>query len=84
MIVVCPSCATRYDLPATAGPAGSIVRCRACNHSWLEGAAVEVVDAEPVVQLGFAHVGIHQQHPLAHFREGFGQQGIDQRFALGG
>lgn len=48
MIVVCPSCATRYDLPAAVSPKGSIVRCRACNHSWLEGAAVEVVDAEPV------------------------------------
>jgi predicted Zn finger-like uncharacterized protein len=45
MIVVCPSCATRYDLPATAGPEGAIVRCRACGHSWLEGHAVEVLDA---------------------------------------
>ena len=34
--------------------------------------AGEVVKAETVVNLGFAHVGIHQQHPLAHFREGFG------------
>ena len=47
MIVVCPSCATRYDLPAAVSPKGSIVRCSACNHSWLEGAAVEVVEAGP-------------------------------------
>ena len=44
--------------------------------------AGEVVEAEAVVQLWFAHVGIHQQHPLTHFREGFGQQGIHQGFAF--
>ena len=33
----------------------------------------EVVDAEAMVDLGFAQVGIDQQHPLPHFRDGFGQ-----------
>ena len=31
MIVVCPSCATRYDLPWTPGPQGSVVRCQSCD-----------------------------------------------------
>jgi predicted Zn finger-like uncharacterized protein len=56
MIVVCPSCATRYDLPAAAGPEGSIVRCRACGYSWLEGNAVEVLDGAVVQASGGALV----------------------------
>lgn len=45
MIVSCPSCATRYDLPESrfAGE-GTLIRCAACGHSWMEGRAVEVID----------------------------------------
>ncbi len=48
MIVSCPSCATRYDLPGNKIAAdGSVIRCAACGHSWLESSAVEVIDARP-------------------------------------
>lgn len=35
MIIVCPSCTTKYLVADTAiGPAGRTVRCAACKHSW--------------------------------------------------
>ncbi len=54
MIISCPSCATRYDLPARQIAAdGSVIRCASCGHSWLEASAIEVIDIspEPVLQL---------------------------------
>jgi predicted Zn finger-like uncharacterized protein len=37
MIVSCPSCATRYDLPAAAlGGAGRKVKCAKCGHNWVQ------------------------------------------------
>jgi len=42
----------------------------------------EVVDPEAVMHLRFAQVRVDQQHPLAHFRERFGQQHIHQRFTF--
>ncbi|MFO1089021.1 MAG: zinc-ribbon domain-containing protein [Hyphomicrobiales bacterium] len=54
MIVVCPSCATRYDLPWTPGPQGSVVRCQSCGFSWLEGNAVEIADASGAPEPSFA------------------------------
>ena len=48
MIISCPSCATRYDLPRQQIAAdGSVIRCTACGHSWLEASAVEVIDVTP-------------------------------------
>jgi len=48
MIVSCPSCATRYDLAASHFAAeGTMIKCAACGHSWLEGRAVEVIDVSP-------------------------------------
>jgi len=45
MIVACPSCATRYDLPPGSGAEdGSVIRCSACNHSWIESSAVEITE----------------------------------------
>ena len=45
MIVACPSCATRYDLPPGSGAEdGAVIRCAACNHSWLEARAIEIED----------------------------------------
>jgi predicted Zn finger-like uncharacterized protein len=45
MIVACPSCATRYDLPPGSGAEdGAMIRCAACHHSWIEGRAVEITE----------------------------------------
>ena len=42
MIVSCPSCATRYDLPANRFAAeGTMIKCASCGHSWLEARAIE-------------------------------------------
>lgn len=42
MILVCPSCQTRYLVANSAiGPAGRQVRCAACKHSWFESAPPE-------------------------------------------
>lgn len=54
MIVACPSCATRYDLPPGSGAEdGAVIRCAACGHSWLEARAVEIEDV-PAPRLGLA------------------------------
>jgi len=43
MIISCPSCATRYDMPASRLAAeGTMIKCAACGQSWLEGRAIEV------------------------------------------
>jgi predicted Zn finger-like uncharacterized protein len=54
MILTCPSCAQRYRLPpGSIGPAGRMVRCRACGHQWhappetVASASEAVVDAPP-------------------------------------
>jgi predicted Zn finger-like uncharacterized protein len=37
MIIACPTCETRYDLPESAiGPEGRTVRCAQCRHSWFQ------------------------------------------------
>ena len=52
MIISCPSCATRYELPAQQLAAdGSVIRCAACGHNWLEASAIEVIDISPVTAL---------------------------------
>ncbi len=50
MIITCPSCATRYNMPASHFSAdGTMIKCAACGHGWLESRAVEVM-AEPEPQ----------------------------------
>ena len=50
MIISCPSCATRFDLQASRfAPAGTLIKCASCGHSWLEAHAIEMVT--PVTRL---------------------------------
>lgn len=43
MLITCPSCETRYDLPASRfGADGTMIKCASCGHSWLEARAVEI------------------------------------------
>jgi predicted Zn finger-like uncharacterized protein len=52
MIVSCPSCATRYEMPDQhLGAEGMAVRCRACGYRWVEGRAVQVIDVSPAPAL---------------------------------
>lgn len=51
MIISCPSCSTRYDMPASRFAAeGTLIKCAACGHSWLESQAIEIHTA-PAAQL---------------------------------
>lgn len=43
MIISCPSCETRYNLPSGHIAAdGSLIRCAECGHSWVEATAIEI------------------------------------------
>lgn len=47
MIITCPSCATRYNMPASHFSAdGTMIKCAACGHGWMESRAIEVI-SEP-------------------------------------
>lgn len=43
MIISCPSCTTRHDIPASrlAGDS-TMIKCASCGYSWLESRAVEI------------------------------------------
>jgi predicted Zn finger-like uncharacterized protein len=43
MIIRCPSCSTRFDLPASRFDAdGTMIKCSVCGHGWIEGRAIEI------------------------------------------
>jgi len=49
MIITCPSCATRYEIPPkNLGPAGRTVRCTNCGHRWFVPAEEASLAAAPV------------------------------------
>lgn len=51
MIIRCPSCTTRYDLPTARFDAdGTMMKCSFCGHDWIESRAIEIV-REPVNRL---------------------------------
>jgi predicted Zn finger-like uncharacterized protein len=51
MIIRCPSCATRFDLPASRFDAdGTMIKCSSCGHDWIEGRAIEIA-REPIGHL---------------------------------
>ena len=64
MIITCPSCATRYEIPPkNLGPAGRMVRCTNCSHRWFvspdesaAGAAAASADSGSTIQ----HTGSEQ------------------------
>ena len=48
MMISCPSCSTRYDLPAQRFAAdGTMIKCAACGYSWLESRAIEITPVNP-------------------------------------
>ena len=48
MIISCPSCATRYNLPEHhLSSQGMAISCASCGHRWIESRAVEIVDISP-------------------------------------
>lgn len=50
MLLVCPSCRTRYVVPDSAiGMDGRQVRCANCKHSWFQGGAIPAVAPAPPV-----------------------------------
>lgn len=50
MLLVCPSCRTRYVVPDSAiGVDGRQVRCANCKHSWFQGGAIPPVAPAPPV-----------------------------------
>ena len=47
MIATCPSCATRQAVPRGGADAdGSVMRCTACGHGWIEASAVDMTVIE--------------------------------------
>jgi hypothetical protein len=49
MIVRCPSCSSRAELPSAKLEGGNpMINCGVCGHSWIEGRAVEIIrDVSP-------------------------------------
>ena len=48
MIVSCPSCATKFDMPNESGTDATVMRCGSCGHGWIEAHATDVSDLVPV------------------------------------
>jgi predicted Zn finger-like uncharacterized protein len=50
MLLVCPSCRTRYVVPDSAiGMDGRQVRCANCKHSWFQGSSLPLVAPAPPI-----------------------------------
>jgi predicted Zn finger-like uncharacterized protein len=50
MLLVCPSCRTRYNVPDNAvGVDGRQVRCANCKHAWFQEGVVPPIAPEPFI-----------------------------------
>jgi len=86
MIITCPSCATRYEIPIeNLGPGGRMVRCTACSHRWFVGPDSDLSEADMA-----AHVeainddDIGDQQPITSTdRRGDGPPPLDRGPTLG-
>jgi predicted Zn finger-like uncharacterized protein len=67
MLLVCPSCRTRYVVPDSAiGVDGRQVRCANCKHSWFQGGSLPpVAPAPPVAAPARAPVADAEEAPIA-------------------
>jgi predicted Zn finger-like uncharacterized protein len=64
MIVNCPSCFTRYTVPAMAS--GRVaVTCRACGHHWREFETIDAIDVTDVAPRSLTRVVDHDDSPDA-------------------
>jgi predicted Zn finger-like uncharacterized protein len=64
MLLVCPSCRTRYVVPdAAIGIDGRTVRCANCKHSWFQGGAVPVVAPAPPIAAPLTPPAPEVPHP---------------------
>jgi predicted Zn finger-like uncharacterized protein len=63
MLLVCPSCRTRYAVPDNAvGVDGRQVRCANCKHAWFQEGVVPPIAPEPVIAAAaIAEQGIAEQ-----------------------
>ena len=56
MLIVCPSCATSYQLgPAALGPSGRSVRCARCKNTWFAVPGDALAEATPELAVGAPH-----------------------------
>jgi predicted Zn finger-like uncharacterized protein len=66
MLLVCPSCRTRYVVPDSAiGMDGRQVRCANCKHSWFQGGAVPAVAPAPQVAAPAFVAPVADAEPIA-------------------
>jgi predicted Zn finger-like uncharacterized protein len=66
MLLVCPSCRTRYVVPDSAiGMDGRQVRCANCKHSWFQGGAVPAVAPAPLVAAPAFVAPVADAEPIA-------------------
>jgi zinc-ribbon domain len=62
MIVNCPSCSTRYNLPSLASTA-ALLTCRSCGHRWREVETIDAIDVTDVALRRLPSVIEHEEAP---------------------